>query len=51
MELRRIIWEKIFEEEEEELMNQIWYEIDEIDRINNEILEFNLSDLEIQYSD
>ena len=44
IELKRIIWEKIFEEEEEELINQLWYEIDEIP-------EFNLSDLEIQYSD
>jgi len=29
----------------------VWYEIDEINRINNEIIDFNLSDLEIQYSD
>ena len=30
IELKWIIWEKIFEEEEEELINQLWYEIDEI---------------------
>ena len=46
MELKQMIWQQIFEEEEEELielMNQLWYE--------DEIPEFNLSDLEIQYSD
>jgi len=47
IELKRIIWEKIFEEEEEELINQLWYEIDEIPEFNlwyeiDEIPEFNL---------
>lgn len=50
VETRTIIWEKIFEEEEE-LINQIWYEIDELNRLNNEVLDFDLNDLEIQYSD
>ena len=28
IDLRGIIWNKIFEEEEEELMNQVWYEFE-----------------------
>jgi len=50
IDLRKIIWNKIFEEEEEELMNQEWYEFN-LDRVEIEMLRFNLSDLEIQYTD
>ena len=28
IELRRIIWEKIFDNEPEDILNQQWYEID-----------------------
>jgi len=50
IDLRKIIWNKIFEEEEKELINQEWYEF-ELDRVEIEMLKFNLSDLEIQYTD
>ena len=47
IELRRMIWEKIFDPEDEELMNQTWYEIDEI----YDLEQININDLELEYSD
>jgi len=51
IDIRKIIWEKIFDPEIEELMNQEWYDINEIWQDIDEIIEFDLNDLEIQYSD
>jgi len=48
IELRRIIWDKIFNFEELELATQTWYEIDEIDI---DLERINISDLELEYSD
>jgi len=51
IDIKKIIWEKIFDPEIEELMNQEWYDINEIWQDIDEIIEFDLCDLEIQYSD
>ena len=51
IDIRKVIWEKIFDPETEELMNQEWFDIDEIWQDIDEIIEFDLNDLEIQYSD
>ena len=46
IELRRIIWEKIFNNEPEDILNQEWYEIDLQDLyLDNERIEWY--DLEI----
>jgi len=51
IDIRKVIWEKIFDPETEELMNQEWFDINEIWQDIDEIIEFDLNDLEIQYSD
>jgi len=51
IDIRKTIWEKIFDPETEELMKQEWFEIDEIWQDIDEIIGFDLNDLEIQYSD
>lgn len=48
IELRRMIWEKVFDLEELELATQTWYKIGEIDI---DLERINISGLELEYSD